>query len=310
MTKTKITSFLDWKGIQFLLFTFKEFGRNKCSETAYFLSYTTLLSFVPMLAIIVMVLSYSEILQPAREQFYIYLYNDVIPNSGEQLQKYLSEFIEKSASVGVVGVVALIYTCMSMLVKIEISFNGIWGCTIINHDEEKLPFFYKLLAVIRTFLRHMLIIITVPIILAIAFTFSSAIQGLAKVDFGSLFAFLRLNIDINLDLSFINSPMGVLATQALSFAITSLGFGIMYWFIPRIKVPFKNAVIAGVMTAILFTLLKIVFAYVITTFTSYSAVYGAFAVLPSFMIYLSLSWSVILLGVQVSYCLTNFKHIR
>ncbi|MBS9779317.1 MAG: YihY family inner membrane protein [Moraxellaceae bacterium] len=307
MTKTKKNSLLNWKGIQFLLFTFKEFARNKCSETAAFLTYTTLLSFVPMLAIIVMVLSSVPILENAREQFYVYLYNDVIPNSGDQLEKYLSEFIEKSASVGTVGIVALIYTCMSMLIKIEKSFNGIWGCTIMNKSDKKLPLINKIIAVVRTFLRHMLIIVTVPIILAIAFTFSSAIQGLAKIDFSSLFAFLRLNIEMNLDLSFINSPMGVLATQALSFAITSLGFGVMYWFIPRIKVPFKNALIAGFMTAILFTLLKVVFAYVITTFTSYSAVYGAFAVLPSFMIYLSLSWSVILLGVQVSYCLSNFK---
>lgn len=78
----------------------------------------------------------------------------------------------------------------------------------------------------------------------------------------------------------------------------------MYWFIPKVQVPFKNAAIAGIVSAILFEILKTVFGTVMSNFTSYEAIYGAFAALPIFLLWIFLSWNIILLGVEISYTLT------
>lgn len=80
----------------------------------------------------------------------------------------------------------------------------------------------------------------------------------------------------------------------------------MYWFVPKVKVPIRNAVIAGVVVAILFETLKTVFGTVMANFTSYEAIYGAFAAIPVFLMWLYLSWNLILLGVEISYTLTIF----
>jgi membrane protein len=81
----------------------------------------------------------------------------------------------------------------------------------------------------------------------------------------------------------------------------------MYWFIPKARVPVKNAVIAGVFVAIVFELMKHLFGTVMANFTSYEAIYGAFAALPIFLLWIYLSWNLILLGVEISYTLTIFE---
>ena len=92
----------------------------------------------------------------------------------------------------------------------------------------------------------------------------------------------------------------------ISVLFTIAGFIGMYWFIPKVQVPFKNAAIAGVVSAILFEILKAVFGSVMSNFTSYEAIYGAFAALPIFLLWIFLSWNIILLGVEISYTLTIF----
>ena len=90
----------------------------------------------------------------------------------------------------------------------------------------------------------------------------------------------------------------------VSLALMTCGFILLYWFIPKAQVPIKNAAIAGIVTAILFESIKQVFGTVMTNFTSYEAIYGAFAALPIFLLWLYISWNLILLGVQISYTLT------
>jgi len=81
----------------------------------------------------------------------------------------------------------------------------------------------------------------------------------------------------------------------------------MYWFIPKARVPIKSAAIAGVFVAIVFELMKHLFGTVMANFTSYEAIYGAFAALPIFLLWIYLSWNLILLGVEISYTLTIFE---
>jgi len=89
--------------------------------------------------------------------------------------------------------------------------------------------------------------------------------------------------------------------------VTMAGFIGMYWFIPKARVPVKNAAIAGIFVTIVFELLKHTFGVVMANFTSYEAIYGAFAALPIFLLWIYLSWNLILLGVEISYTLTIFE---
>ena len=92
----------------------------------------------------------------------------------------------------------------------------------------------------------------------------------------------------------------------ISFSLTILGFFTLYWTIPNRSVPIRAAMIAAVFSAVTFELLKNLFGFVMTNFTSYQLVYGAFAAIPIFLLWIFLSWNVILLGVEISYAITAF----
>ncbi|MCP5792840.1 YihY/virulence factor BrkB family protein, partial [Klebsiella pneumoniae] len=79
-----------------------------------------------------------------------------------------------------------------------------------------------------------------------------------------------------------------------------------YWTIPNRTVPVYAAGIAACLSAVLFEILKNFFSFVMSNFTSYEIIYGAFAAVPIFLLWIFLSWNIILLGVEVSFALTAF----
>ena len=93
----------------------------------------------------------------------------------------------------------------------------------------------------------------------------------------------------------------------ISFSLTILGFFILNWTIPNRSVPIKAAFFAGTFSATLFEMLKHLFGFVMSNFTSYEIIYGAFAAVPIFLLWIFLSWNIVLLGVEISYALTAFN---
>ena len=81
---------------------------------------------------------------------------------------------------------------------------------------------------------------------------------------------------------------------------------VMNWTIPNRSVPIKAALIAGTFSAVVFELLKNLFGFIMSNFTSYEIVYGAFAAVPIFLLWIFLSWNIVLLGVEISYAITAF----
>lgn len=100
---------------------------------------------------------------------------------------------------------------------------------------------------------------------------------------------------------------GAFVLWCISFGLTLLGFFILYWTIPNRNVPIKSALVAATFSAIVFEALKNLFGFVMSNFTSYELVYGAFAAVPIFLLWIYLSWNIILLGVEVSFAMTAFN---
>lgn len=255
----------------------RHFLEDNCTQKAASLTYTTLLSIVPMIAVLLVIFSTVPALEGAREQVQQAIYNNLLPSSSVQVSGYLDSFAQNSAKMTVVGVGALLFTTIMTLITIETAFNQIWRIEDRTGG-------------MTSIIRYAVMIVATPIILGVAFAASSAIKSL----------------------DFLNRKIGgygidwVIWAEALSVGFTVLGFVALYWFIPKVKVPLKNALIAGVVTALLFEGIKRVFGLAVTNFTSYEAVYGAFAALPIFLLWIYISWNLILLGVVISYTLTIF----
>lgn len=275
--KLKASGILDQKWIQFIRFVLYRFEADRCRESAGSLTYTTLFAIVPMLTVFLVIVSSIKALEPARQQMQTWIYSNFLPKTSIAFDKALNAFTENSSNLTIIGILFLFFTTVMMLSSIELAFNRIWRVRQARGG-------------IVGFMRYWTIISLGPIILGTAFVLSSTVASmnlLSNTVAGYQFDFAYVLLFI-------------------SFALTCLGFSLLYWTIPNRSVPIKSAVIAGVFSGVVFELLKHLFGFIMSNFTSYQLVYGAFAALPIFLLWIYTSWLVVLLGVQISYAITAF----
>ncbi|MDH1917115.1 YihY family inner membrane protein [Acinetobacter junii] len=273
----KNRAFLEKTWFQFIVFVLRRFEADRCREQAGSLTYTTLFAVVPMLTVFLVIISSIKALEPARQQLQQLIYSNFLPKSTIAFDKALNAFTEKSSNLTVIGVLFLFVTTVLMLTSIETVFNRIWR---VKETRTGLV----------GFMRYWTIISLGPIVLGSAFVLSSTVASMNVLS--NNFAGYQLD--------------GALILWLISFILTIVGFFILYWTIPNRTVPIFSAVIAAFFSATVFEILKRLFGWIMSNFTSYEIVYGAFAAVPIFLLWIYLSWNIILLGVEVSYALTAF----
>ena len=262
---------------QFVLFVVRRFEADRCREQAGSLTYTTLFAVVPMLTVFLVIISSIKALEPARQQLQQLIYSNFLPKTTIAFDKALNAFTDKSSNLTIIGILFLFVTTVMMLTSIEKVFNRIWRVRETRGG-------------IIGFMRYWTIISLGPILLGSAFVISSTMASLNVLS--NNFAGYELN--------------GAFVLWLISFCLTVLGFFILNWTIPNRSVPIKSALIAGLFSAVVFELLKNLFGFIMSNFTSYEVVYGAFAAIPIFLLWIFLSWNIVLIGVEISYALTAF----
>lgn len=269
--------FAHHRWFMYLRLLVRHFLEDNCTQKAASLTYTTLLSLVPMITVLLVIFATVPALSEMREQVQNAIYNNLLPSSSAQIAEYINSFAEKSTGLTTIGIGFLFITTIMLLITIETAFNQIWRV-----EEET--------GGMVSIVRYGFMVVGIPLVLGIAFIASNAVQSLDFLN--RQFAGYGINWGVWVEI--------------LSFLVTITGFIAMYWFIPKVKVPLKNAIIAGLIIAIIFEIVKRLFGLIIANFTSYEAVYGTFAALPVFLMWIYLSWNLILIGVEISYTLTIF----
>ena len=206
------------------------------------------------------------------------IYTNLLPKSSIAFDQAFNSFTDKSSNLTVIGILFLFITSVMMLTSVEEAFNRIWRVKQQRGG-------------IIGFMRYWTIISLGPILLGSAFVISSTVASLNILSNN----FVGYQIDGTVFLGF------------LSYILIILGFFIIYWTIPNRSVPMKAAAIAGILSGSIFQLLKSFFGFMMANFTSYELVYGAFAAVPIFLLWIYLSWNIVLLGVEVSFALTSFS---
>jgi membrane protein len=263
------------KTLRLLMVAVHEFTEGQLTLRAMSLVYTTLLSIVPILAISFSVLKafgvHNEILEPFMIKFLAPL-----GAKGEEITSRIISFVEnmKVGVLGSVGLGLLFYTVISVIQKVEKSFNTIWRIR-------------KTRSLSRRFSDYISVIIIGPVLIfsAIGLTASlmsnTVIQKIISMEpFGSLFYFI--------------------AGKA-PYIIVCAAFTFLYIFIPNTKVKFKSALVGGIVAGILWETAGWAFASFIVTSAKYAAIYSGFAILIMFMLWLYLSWLILLVGAQLSF---------
>lgn len=262
--------------IQFLLFIYRGMIDNRCFDTASVLTLTTLFSLVPALTVIYAVLSVVPQLQQTGAEIETWIFTHFLPTSGSQLQDYLTEFTQQTQKLTTVGLVVVAVTALSILARIERSLNTIWQIT-----EAKYAWWIRLL-------RYWLVMFLGPLLLTAGLVISSYVMTTEL--------WSETNRLLGLDQTLL---------KQLPLLLSCLAFSLVYWLAPHCRVPWRSALLAGLLIGVLFEVAKAGFAWYLKVFPSYQLVYGAFAILPIFILWLYISWLLFLLGAEVSFAIVK-----
>ncbi len=251
----------------------QRFVADRCIQRASALAYASLLAFVPLSVLGFSVFSGFEAFAGWAERVRDALLSYLVPTSREAILAYLGTVTEKTTALSVFGVLGLLVTATALLNTIEEAFNDIWRITRARPWLSKFVTFWATLTL-------------APLLIGASLTITS------------YFAALPVIRDVAEGAGAIGRIPFV-----LPWVMSSLALATMYVVLPNTSVPFRHALIGGLIAGALFELSKLGFAYYVTEVANYQRLYGALSTLPIFLIWLYLVWVIVLAGAEITFCL-------
>lgn len=255
-----------WRFCWFLILRFEgNENRSKAAE----LTFVTLFAIVPLMASGYVMLTWFPEYASLIDTFHSFIFQHFVPASGDAIQGYLSDFSQQARKLTWIGLVILLFSAFSLMMTIERSFNQIWRV--------------KSIRVGRRVIFYWLAIVLGPIFLGVAFLVSSYFLSsplwVDHVD--SVFHFNQV------------------LYKWLPFLISMIALSAMYFFLPSSQVKVLHAFLGGLFASICLEICKIGFVKMVSFSPSYQLIYGAFAVVPLFLLWIFVAWCVVLLGAEV-----------
>lgn len=250
---------------QFLKVMLEQFRDNDCIKSAGFLTYVTLFALVPFMTVTYSMFSIIPAFQGLGIELQELIFANMVPQTGEEVLSYLRTFSEQARKLTIVGVAFLVISAYFMLTNIEKNFNSIWGGMRGRYGLSKFLLYWALLTL-------------GPLLLG---------AGLAM---STYLASLRLFMDEYRALGWLTWIFGF-----SPWVLTTATFTLLFAAVPNCKVPLRDAFIGGVVTAVAFEILKALFGLVVAN-SAMTSIYGAFAIVPMFLLWVNISWMTILAG--------------
>jgi membrane protein len=262
----------------FLRFVYRRFLDDRCLMTATALSYTTLLSIVPLLVVLFSTLSAFPAFNHVVERMQGYIFRNFVPAAGEILQTYFRQFLERAGTLTGVGGAFLIVGALTLMNTIDGAVNAIWRVRRRRRLVLKMAVYWAALTL-------------GPVLLAVSIAGTSYVMAMPEA-------------------SDLVRPVVRHLLSVLPFLFTALALTMLYVFVPNCSVPLRNGVAGAVIAAAAFEIAKAAFAAYVAKGTAYATIYGALAAIPLFLTWIYLSWAIVLAGAELSFCLTSFKADR
>jgi len=261
--------------VKFFALVFFRFNKDRCVLHATTLSFTTLLSFIPFMVVSIAILAsfqvFDNMVIQAQDYFFTHFYPKT--SSIQEIQAYVSTFTSKAKQLTTSGIVFLIVAALLMMQSIDKALNAVWHVRLRRKT-------------LLSFLVYWAVLTIGPMLIGISVAVSSYLVSLP----------------------FISQAVQATGLQHIflslvPFFTTSIAFTLMYVIVPNRPVLFRHAFIGGLFAALLFELAKRGFALYVTNFSAYKHIYGAMSTIPIFMIWIYLSWLLVLLGAEITRCL-------
>ena len=271
---TVLARLLDVLG--FLRFVLRRWSEDRCPQIAGSLTFTTLLALVPVFAIAVALLSRAPFFEDVIVQIKVFLLLNLVPEiAGKIITVYMEQFRENAGRLTTVGVVVLFFTAIALMLTVDRSINAIWRVRTPR------PFWISVLS-------YVLLLSTGPVLIGVSVSITTYLLALsARVD--------------------VPPQAHSVLLQAVPATVSAIAFFLLYRLVPNRKVPWSHAAAGGALAAVVFELAKEIFAFYVAHAPGYSVVYGTFAALPFFLLWVYVSWLVVLFGAELAASLDYWK---
>ncbi len=267
---------LEHRTVLFMRYLLKQFLANQGVLNGAALTYTTLFAVVPLMTVSYAMLAAVPSFQGAGESLQNWIFENFVPSTGSAIQGYLQDFSSQARHLTGVGIALLAVTSIMMMKNIEAAFNRIWRVAEPRKG-------------LASFMLYWSVLSLGPILIGLGLLVTSYIASLP----------------------FISEAADAVGRgrllSLLPMLLSTAAFTLMYVAVPNCQVPFKSALIGGVVVAVLIEAAKRGFALFVTQFPSYELIYGAFAAVPLFLLWIFISWVIILIGAELTRCLTVYR---
>jgi len=272
------------KELQILILQMKLFFRNFALTKASSLAFTSLLSLIPVLAVLFMFFKLFGGKGVVEETIKPFIYEFLTAGSGDKISEYIDSFINSATieTLGTIGIAFLFIAVYSILSSIESNFNDIWDVKRNRSFLDQIK-------------SYTLILIVIPILITFTIAITSKLETVLQSN----------SLDMVWGFSLL-----IIFDKIFPFFLVILMFFSLIKIIPNCKVHKKSAFIGAAVGTILYFISKNIFVYYTKMAVSYNVIYGSIAILPFFMLWLYFFWIIVLLSVQITFVRQNLHNLK
>src|ERR1700761_5153517 len=266
--------------LSFGRFLWHRFVDDKCFETAGALSYTTLVSLVPLTVAVLTVFAAFPMFADARVTLINFVFQNFVPTAATEVQDALQKFADNARGLTGISILVMLFSAVSMMISIEERLNRVWRVQRPRRWTSRILLYWAALTL-------------GPIFMAGSIAVTSYVTALPL---------------LNDAVGQFRQSIGSRLISTLPFVLTLLILWLMYTFIPNRRVPWRKAGIGALIGAVLFEIVRWGFTLFVRNAHTYDQIYGALAALPILLLWIYLSWVIVILGASISASISAFDY--
>jgi membrane protein len=264
--------------LEFLLALVRRLHEDRGLQTAGSLTYTTLLALVPLITVALALSSAFPVFDQAMDALGRFVASQLLPEGSARVTRQIGAFADSAARVTAVGLVFLVIVALMLMLTVDEVLNRIFRVQRRRPLGQRLVVYWAVLTL-------------GPVLIGTSLSITSFLVGssLGMLDLGAL----------------AKAALGL-----LTFLFTCAALTMLYLVVPFRRIEVRHALAGGIVAGVIFELAQRGFALYIAKFPSYTLIYGAFAAFPIFLLWLYLSWVVVLFGATLTAMLPAWRVVH
>ncbi|HUG21167.1 YihY family inner membrane protein [Piscinibacter sp.] len=259
-----------WPWLETLQTLRQRFREDRLGITASSLTFTTLISLVPLVTVMLAVFSAFPMFASVQGSVEKYFLRALVPDSiAKPVLSALTQFASKANSLGSVGLIILIFTALALMLTIDRTLNAIWRVRTPRPIAQRVLVYWAAVTL-------------GPLLVGGSITLTSYALSASKGLVGGMPGGVKLLLD------------------ALVFGLQAAGVAALFHYVPNTTVRWRHAIAGGVFVAIGLEVAQWGLAWYLSRIPSFSLVYGTFATLPILLVWIYLGWVIVLLGAVIA----------